>query len=700
MCGITGYVCRKRIERDVLSRMNDSMQHRGPNDAGAELYDAADGYTVGLAQRRLSILDLSPLGHQPMESADGRLEIVYNGEIYNFLELKKELADYPYKSTCDTEVILAAYLKWGIRMADHINGMFAIALYDRTAQKLFLIRDRIGKKPLYYAIVDENGNSPEKPASTGGEGAGLVFASELKPIMLWPGFRKEIRKDVLPRYLYHQYINAPYTIFENTYKLEPGCILTFDIGNPQNAPLVTGFDGAAVRRKGTADDLAEGICSPKGFCRTRMTSRISIEKFWDIAEVYKTNAADPVTDYEEAKKGLKDVLMTAMRERMIADVPLGCFLSGGYDSSLTSALAQEISVKKNGKPLRTFCIGFNEQKYNEAQFAGTIAQHLGTDHTELYIGEEEMEDLVSSIPYYFDEPFADSSQIPTMLVSMLAKKDVTVVLSGDGGDEFFCGYGIYEGIRKAQKLDLIGAAAHAFGQIPAGRTKLEWKYPIRAQIISMNRDPETKTQFGSVNYMRNAYRFLGADVEKRILPDGTECFPIGYPIESRYSAKNWQIRRMLLDMDTYLPGDILCKVDRASMKYSLETRCPILDTNVMEYSFRIPHEFKYRNGEKKAILKDLCYDYIPKEMLDRPKKGFSVPLDKWLRGPLREQLQSAADPSFLKKQGIFDPDFVSGYVDSYLRTGDAGPSTGANYSRMAWSFLVFQMWYEIFMKQG
>ena len=700
MCGITGYVCRKRIERDVLSRMNDSMEHRGPDDAGVELYDAADGYTVGFAQRRLSILDLSPLGHQPMKSADGRLEIVYNGEIYNFQELRKELADYPYKSACDTEVILAAFLKWGIRMVDHINGMFAIALYDRTAQKLYLIRDRIGKKPLYYAVVDENGNSPEKPCSTGGKGAGLVFGSELKPIMLWPGFRKEVRRDVLPRFLFHQYINAPFTIFENTWKLEPGCILTFDIGNPGDVPEITRFDGEAPRQRGTADDFARGLCSPKGFRCTRLAPRISIEKFWDIAEVYKTNAADPVTDYEEAKKGLKDVLMTAVRERMIADVPLGCFLSGGYDSSLTSALAQEISMKENGQRLRTFCIGFNEEGYNEAGFAKTIAQHLGTDHTELYIDEQEMQDLVSSIPYYFDEPFADSSQIPTMLVSMLARRDVTVAISGDGGDEFFCGYGVYEGIRKAQLLDPIGAAAHAFGQIPAGGMRLEWKYPIRAQIISMNRNPATKTQFGSVSYQRNAYRFIGADEETAHLPDGTKCCPIGYPIESRYGVRNWQIRRMLLDMDTYLPGDILCKVDRASMKYSLETRCPILDTHVMEYSFRIPHEFKYRHGEKKAILKDLCYDYIPKEMLDRPKKGFSVPLDKWLRGPLREQLQSAADPSFLKKQGIFDPDFVSGYVDSYLRTGDAGPSTGANYSRMAWSFLVFQMWYEKFMKQG
>lgn len=634
MCGISGYISRNRITLEQLIHMNDTMIHRGPDDSGAEIFPGADGFSVGFAQRRLSILDLSELGHQPMHSLAcrmkaeqdeaGRISVVYNGEIYNYRELKKELDGYPFRGGSDTEVIIAAYLKWGISCVDRFNGMFAIALYDRKEQKVYLVRDRIGKKPLYYWMDGEN----------------LVFASELKPIMECPGFEKKIRTDVLPRFLYQQYINAPETIFEDVYKLEPGAVLTFDMNK---------------------------------------TDRVSVRKYWDIAEVYHRCQQDPVTDYEQAKAELKELLKKAVSSRMIADVPLGSFLSGGYDSSLVSAIAQEHS----SEPLKTFSIGFHEERFNEAKYAKAVAEYLGTDHTEMIIDEDEMFRLVESIPQYYDEPFADSSQIATMLVSSLARKRVTVALSGDGGDEFYCGYNIYENVAQAQMLDIPGGIVNGICSLPGlKQAGLMKKLPFRVQVVAQNRERETKTQFCSPSYIESAEAF--------VLDRGMNC---KFPQESKYNVSNWQIRRMLLDMDTYLPGDILCKVDRASMKYSLESRCPILDRDVMEYSFRLQHSFKYDNGIKKRILKDIAYDYIPKELLDRPKVGFGVPLDKWLRGPLKNQLLDYIDRDFLVRQGIFDADYVIRFVKNYLEKGDGGPATGANYSKVTWSFFTFQQWY-------
>lgn len=630
MCGICGFISKKNITLDDLTAMNNTMIHRGPDDAGQEIYVMKYGYNIGLAQRRLSIQDLSALGHQPMHSPDRRISVVYNGEIYNFMELREELSDYPFSSLCDTEVIIAAYLKWGIEEAvRRFNGMFAIALYDREKEDIYLVRDRIGKKPLYYY-------------SNNGE---LIFGSELKPILNCPGFETTVRRDVVPRYLFHQYINAPDTIFSNVYKLEPGCILHFNKGN------------------------------------------IEINKYWDVAATYHKMADTPVTSYEEAKDTLKSLLKQSVKRRMIADVPLGSFLSGGYDSSLITAIAQEIS----DEPIKTFCIGFNEEQYNEAPFAKDVANHLGTDHTELFIDEDEMFKLVRSIPTYFDEPFADSSEIPTMLVSKLARSRVTVALSGDGGDEFFCGYNVYENVAQAKKLDTLGALTHAVTDSGLGRAiRLGDKMPYKVRVIADNRDEESKVQLGINDYGRTAYRMVIGSDEK--------CLPITYRFESKYDVSNWQARRMLLDMDTYLPGDILCKVDRASMKYSLETRCPILDTEVMEYSYRIPHSYKYHNGDKKHILKDIAYDYIPRELLDRPKKGFGVPLDKWLRGPLKAALMDYSNVDYLRKQGVFDPMYTHEVIRNYLMTGDAGAGTGGNYSKIAWSFLQFQEWYQTYLK--
>ncbi len=626
--------------------MNDTMYHRGPDDSGVEIYDGSNGYSIGFAQRRLSIMDLSPLGHQPMHSENGRISVVYNGEIYNYRELKEELSDYEFKSTCDTEAIIAAYLKWGIDMVDHIHGMFAIAIYDRETSDIYLIRDRIGKKPLFYWFDGEN----------------LVFASELKPIMKCPGFKPEIRKQVISRYLLQQYITAPDTIFTDVYKLEAGSYIKFSEG------------------------------------------KITKKKYWDIKEVYKEMSKNPVRSYAEAKEGLKERLKKSVASRMIADVPLGTFLSGGYDSSLITAIAQEHS----DRPVKTFCIGFDVPRYNEAEYAKEIAKHLGTDHTELYISEKEMFELVSSIPQYYDEPFADNSEIPSMLVSKLAKQDVTVALSGDGGDEFFCGYNIYDNVRTAQLLDIPGAMVHSLSGIKSGDGTLLDKMPFRVKVVANNRDPETKTQLVSEGYIRASHAFITGNEEMDVPISAAQylstdynlesnSLPVLYPVESLYGVKDFQIRRMLLDMDTYLPEDILVKMDRASMKYSLEARCPIMDTDVMEYSFRIPHRFKYHKGDKKHILKDIAYDYIPKELLERPKTGFGVPMDEWLRGPLREQLLDYSSTSFLRKQDIFDVDYVSKFINDYVVKGDGGPATGANYSKIAWSFYIFQQWYNFHM---
>ena len=620
MCGICGFYTKKDIRIEQLKRMNDTMVHRGPDDSGEELFDAKDGYRVGLAQRRLSILDLSPLGHQPMHAADERVILVFNGEIYNFEELKKQLPDYPFRSRCDTEVLLAAYETWGLSFVDKCNGMFAIALYDRQDGSLYLIRDRIGKKPLYYWEDGEN----------------LVFGSELKAIMACPGFPRAIRKDVLPRYLFQQYIPEPDTVFENVFQVLPGEILRF--------------------------------------CRGETKKR----SYWDIADRYRKGIADPVTDYGEGKARLKELLTAAVKRRMIADVDLGTFLSGGYDSSLVTAIAAGLS----DTPVKTFSIGFEEQAYDESGYAAKIASYLGTEHTQRIITEKEMFDLVESIPDYYDQPFADSSQIPTMLVSALAKEKVTVALSGDGGDEFFCGYGMYGRLHQAQRLDGLGGLVHGICGLPGLRqAKVLEKLPFKVRAIAGNRDGRFKTQLCSPHYL-DCVRGMAGDGEVRFLK------------ETEYGVKDWQVRRMLLDMDTYLPGYILCKVDRASMKYSLEARCPVLDRDVMEYSFRLPQSFKYGNGMKKRILKEIAWDYLPKELLERPKKGFSVPMDKWLAGPLKERLSAYAEEGFLRRQGLFCPEYTQALVEGWLRRGDGGAGSGANDSKILWAFFIFEQWYE------
>lgn len=617
MCGICGYIAEKKLQEGLLQKMNDTMYHRGPNDAGVYEAETKSGF-IGVAQRRLSILDLSPLGHQPMFSQDGKLIIVYNGEIYNFKELRKELekCGYEFQSTCDTEVLLAAYEEWGENCFTKLNGMFAAAIYENDSNRLILVRDRMGKKPLYYYW---KGNT-------------FLFASELKPIMACPLFDKQIDKRMLEKLLCNKYIEAPYTIFEQTHKLAAGTYLIYENGQVQT------------------------------------------KEYWNPVKAKENGiSSKPSLQLEEAVSELDSVLTDAVSKRMIADVPIGTFLSGGIDSALITAIAQKVSER----PVKSFSIGFYDKERNEAQYAAEIARHIGTSHKEQYVGEAEIFEMLKDLPKYYDEPFSDSSQLPTMLVSKMASKDITVALTGDGGDELFCGYKMYDWTYIAQRVDWIGACLY---HIPGIRL-LEDKIPAELSALIENRNPDYKTQL---------YVDVMVAEVKKIL--GKEAISVKYPQESSLKYKDWQERRMLLDMMTYLPDEVLAKTDRASMKYSMEVRCPLLDYRVVEQALQIPQKLKYTKGQKKYILKELTYRYIPRELMDRPKNGFGVPLRKWLRTVLKKEIMRYADPQKLDKQGIFVPDAIQNLVKKQA------VSDKIVYSSILWSFYVFQRWYQVYIE--
>lgn len=631
MCGICGFISRRNISLELLSKMNNTMIHRGPDDSGLEILHDNQGYNIGLAHRRLSIIDLSANGHQPMWSDDNRIVIVFNGEVYNFKDLKNELQDYCFRSDSDTEVIVAAYKKWGESCISRLQGMFAIAIYDLNLSKVILARDHIGEKPLYYWKKKDE----------------VYFASELKPLMQLPWFEKAINKEVLARYLFQLNINAPESIFKNVYKLEPGTILEVSIE-----------ESIGVKQK----------------------------RFWGVSEAFEKAKKERIHSFEDAKNGLQNKIRESVRRRLVSDVPIGCLLSGGVDSSLIAAVAKEMSEGQ----LRTFTIGFDEKEYDEAIYSKEVARHLGTNHTELYITRDEMLEQVRSISEYYDEPFSDSSQIPSMLVSKLVKNNCTVCLTGDGGDELFGGYTVYDRVKMAQRLDKLGGLAYAVGMFPIPGGKLIDRYPMQVRKIAGNRDIETKTQMNPDIVMNNAYRMIKLD-------SGYTALNCQFPFESRYNTEDWVEKLMLLHLDTLLPGDMLCKVDRASMKYSIEMRPPLLDINVIEYALRLPNEFKYGAGKKKYILKELTYDYIPKELLDRPKRGFSIPLVKWMKGNLKEEISTYANEEFLSKQGIFEPDFTNKFINDYLSDNLDKNSIDANNDRLVWGFFVFQQWYARFM---
>ncbi|MDR2546859.1 MAG: asparagine synthase (glutamine-hydrolyzing) [Lachnospiraceae bacterium] len=579
----------------------------------------------GYIDRSQSSLDNDKQENTVFCSPDNHVLMIWQGYIYNRQELKESLTGYPLTSDNDGEVIIAAYQKWGETFVRSLSGSFVIALHDKKEKRFYLFRDHMGYEPLYYQLENET----------------LYFSSSLKLLMARPGFNLVISKEILTRYLFHHYICHPDSILEGVFKLTPGELLCFRLNQ---TPVM-----------------------------------IETRKYWDIAQLYHEMQSSPVNDYQTARDELEVKLLRAVSARIKRNPSWGTFLSGGYDSSLVTAMAAAISEK----PVKTFSLGFMEKEFDESRYAKMIASHLGCEHHEVYMTESDMLSLVDKIVDFYDEPFADQSQIPMMKISEITGKNVNFALSGDGGDELFCGYNMYDLVRTAQKLDMYGEVLHRFLHLPfIRRMELERRLPFRVHAITVNRNPETKTQYGG------SY----AEVAKNMVSDSIPS-DIMYHYESRYQESNWQIRRMLLDIDTYLPADILMKVYGATRGYSLIADSPILDTAVVEYSFRIAHDFKYHKGERKRIFKDITHDYIPHELLERPKVGFAAPIDKWLRGPLRNQVIDLANKDFLRNQGVFNADYTAAMIEKYLIEGDAGPATGANYSHIVWAFLVFQKWY-------
>ncbi len=622
MCGIAGFCNLKGDWKANINKMNERMHHRGPDGEGIW---ASENGAVVFGHKRLSIVDLSSNGSQPMESHSGRYVIAFNGEIYNYKKIAAKLLEEKkvkaFRSTSDTEVLLEAIETYGVENAISMcKGMFAIALYDKKEQVLHLLRDRVGEKPLYYGFI--------------GEGT-FTFASDIGSITKLDGFDNAINTDVLDIYFTHGYIPAPYSIYREVWKLEPGTILTI------KAPF--GKEDA------------------------------SISTFWSMKEVAKKGQSHLFTgSYTEAVEELERLLKESIREQMVADVPVGAFLSAGIDSSTIVALMQSL----NSGRVRSFTIGMNEKGYNEAEAAKEIAKHLGTEHTELYITEQDAINVIPKLAYMFGEPFADSSQIPTYLVSKMTREHVTVSLSGDGGDELFCGYTSYESVSRIwNKMKNIPyfirkpcseLVLHSpLAKKPIYRTKgtlLGAKGPGRLYEISYETDPLTKQI--SQNHAACPYKY--------------NQYQEGWLEEVNHNV-------MLMDLTMYHPDDILVKVDRTAMAVSLETRVPMLDKDVVEFAWSLPIDYKREGKTGKKVLREVLYKYVPREMMERPKKGFSIPIDTWLLKPeLREWAESLIDRKTLEQQGILNVDVVWQIWNDFTEKGI--------WRIQIWFILMFQAW--------
>ncbi|MAT50397.1 MAG: asparagine synthase (glutamine-hydrolyzing) [Porticoccaceae bacterium] len=639
MCGVAGFWGRNIPNTVVAENMARRIESRGPDDAGIWTHEAVG---LALAHRRLSILDLSPAGHQPMHSPCGRYVLVYNGEIYNHQDLREELEPeggaFDWRGHSDTETLLAALRHWGVQGAlERINGMFAFALWDASERALFLARDRMGEKPLYY----------------GRSGDTFLFGSELKALIAHPDWQGVVDRDALALYMRHNYVPAPWSIYRNIFKLPPAHFV-------------------AIRDGGR--DVGEPVC------------------YWDLGQVAEQGLAAAAGEAERLTDELDALLRDAVGRRMMADVPLGAFLSGGYDSTTVAALMQAQSER----PVRTFSIGFHEEAYNEARHAKAVAEYLGTDHTELYVTSEEAMAVIPRLPEIYDEPFSDSSQIPTFLVSQLARRHVTVSLSGDGGDELFCGYNRYVlGYQIWSKLRLLprplrGLLAGILNRAP-GHTldRMQRRLPRRLQVSNLADRlpklaevlayPDGQSFYRSlVSHTKKPDELvLGASEPETILscPD---CLPV---------LPGLREQMMYLDMMTYLPDDILTKVDRASMAVSLEARVPLLDPRVVEFAWRVPSEYKYRNGQGKWLLRQVLYRYVPQSLIDRPKMGFGVPIEQWLRGALRDWAEELLDEKRMCQEGFFNPAPIRRMWEEHI-------SGKRRWHYYLWDALMFQAWLE------
>ncbi len=644
MCGLTGLWLSSGASGEYLSdcagRMADALVHRGPDDRGV-FVDADAG--VGLGFRRLQILELTHAGHQPMTSSAGRYTLVFNGEIYNHQELRQELVrtGVRLRGGSDTEVLLEGFAAWGAAATlRRAWGMFAFAVWDRQERELVLARDRMGKKPLYYAT----------------SGTGILFASELKALTACPEFRPRVDRDALAAFVRFGYVPGPQSIYEGVSKLSPGMYLRVREGRPAE-----------------------------------------LEAYWRAADVAETGQRHRVSMSDtDAVDELEGLVADSVKRRMVADVPLGALLSGGIDSSAVVALMQANS----SRAVQTFTIGFHEGAYNEAEAARAVAQHLGTDHTELYVSPEQALAIIPRLPQVYDEPFADSSQIPTLLVCELARRHVTVALSGDGGDELFAGYTRYSWANSIWKalsylpVTLRPAAARAIGGVRVSTwngvySHLEPALP-RAwrQRLPGDKLHKVASVLGAADPDRLYLRLVSScHTPGDVVIGGTERpTPILDP-SFRRAVPDFTERMMLLDQLTYLPDDILVKVDRASMAVGLEARSPLLDHRIVEWAWRLPLSFKQRNGEAKWILRQLLERHVPRRLTDRPKMGFAMPLDVWLRGPLREWAETLLDERRLRAEGFFHPAPIREMWRDHL----AG--VGNHQSRL-WTILTFQSWRE------
>jgi asparagine synthase (glutamine-hydrolysing) len=650
MCGIAGLLTAGRPDPALVRRMTAPITHRGPDDQGVWT-DAEAG--VGLGHRRLSIIDLSPLGHQPMEASDGRWVLSYNGEIYNHAALRAELdaagTGTAWRGHSDTETLLECIAAWGLETTlGKAVGMFALALWDKKERVLHLARDRFGEKPLYYGW-------------TGGD---FVFASELKAIRAHPRFANPVDRHALSLLLARTYIPAPLSIYARLYKLEPGCILSV---TPEGARA----ERASAPREGGAKD------------------GLRLHRYWSYREVMRRGLDDPIADEAEALERLEAVLAGAIGGQSVADVPVGAFLSGGIDSSTVVALYQKYS----SQPVRTFSIGFEEAGFNEAEYAKAVARHFGTVHNERYVTVNETRDVIPLLPEMYDEPFADSSQIPTHLVSRFAREQVTVALSGDGGDELFAGYNRHFAAPALwRRLSRLPRPVRALIGQPLSRLPSSL-WSSAAGLLPGRRQPH----FGSK--VQKALRVAGAarsfdDVYTSFLDEwsfedspvrGAEAGEAGFDMDFAPGAPD-TLRMMYCDAVSYLPDDILCKVDRAAMAVSLETRVPFLDHRVAELAARIPMAMKVRGGKGKHILRELLYREAPRALFERPKAGFGIPVGEWIKGPLRPWAEELLDPSSMVGEGWFDAAVVQRRWQEHLSgRRDSTPAL--------WAVLMFQAWH-------
>lgn len=633
MCGIAGFAdFKKQTSKETLAAMAVAVEHRGPDGQGI-FYENTSLATIGLGHRRLSIIDLSAAANQPMHY--NGLHLIFNGEIYNYNEIRNKLIDagHSFITHSDSEVILHAWEEWKEKSIEQWRGMFAIVLYDEKKQELICIRDRAGVKPFHYYWKD-----------------GLfLFGSELKALMMHTGFKKEINKNAVASFLQYGYIAHPHSIYKHTCKLSPGHLLKVD------------------------------LC----------TKQIAVKQYWNVYNYYNKPKLD--INLAEAIEETEKILAESFQYRMVADVPVGVFLSGGYDSSCVTALLQKNSTEK----IKTFTIGSADEKLNEAPYANQIAQHLGTDHTEYYCTHKEALNIIPDLPYYYDEPFADSSAIPTILVSRLARKQVTVALSADAGDEIFAGYNRYDYIaRYGNKINAIpkplrkmAAAAMeniSSEKIPYFRNTQNFHSRYH-KLKNLLNDPSPSELLKNLSHV-----FTNKEIEELFNESISELSTAHSSTELNSGYSDPLSYMMAIDYQTYMVDDILQKVDRATMSVSLEGREPFLDQNIIEWTAQLPSEYKYYNGQKKYILKQIVHKYLPKEIMERPKMGFGIPIEHWLSNELKILVQEHLSEKNLQEHGLFHTkevqkivtDFFNGRKENHLKV---------------WYLLMFQIWYKRWM---